>query len=510
MKKIARIFWLFALLLLSACALPRVSSVGQPTVSPTLTPSATVSQTPAATITLSVAPSLTATWTVAASPSATESLTASAPLAETETLTPSWTPRNTRTPVPSPRTPLPTFDRKKIVTITPAPQAVCPTENPAVVSNFPKNLYIEPKQIVDYLNAGGALSGLEKQKNILGQQGKMIDLTGDGVKELLLSNISYFSIYRCINGVYEEDPLHIWVDGQFSGDLEEIEDVNQNGIPEIFFASFERHGEVSVFIYEWDGNAFRSLISVQQDVLNPIPNDYVMMENRYDIVDTNGDGLKEIVTVDDIGAYAHVDGVPFRRQLIILSWDGTHYVNLRPANFGPPTFRFQAAQDADRQVILGNYAQALALYQQVISSDSLDWWSSDRGAYIVRSQDPNDAPPTPYKDPEERPGLAAYAMYRRVVLQVYLGQMDKAQTEYAAMRKKFLPLQAGSEYVEMAQAFLDSYQASQNFQTACTDAVAYANEHPHVLDPVWLSDQNSLGYHHYSAEDMCPLLPQRP
>jgi hypothetical protein len=102
--------------------------------------------------------------------------TTSIPVADTVKATPSPIPINTITttptetlttsitPLPTIPTFTPTFDVSKIVTVTPAPPATCPKENPKIVAEFATpNSYgsYEPyraPEVLDYLNAGGTLA----------------------------------------------------------------------------------------------------------------------------------------------------------------------------------------------------------------------------------------------------------------------------------------------------------------------------------------------------------------
>jgi len=67
---------------------------------------------------------------------------------------------------------------------------------------------------------------------------------------------------------------------------------------------------------------------------------------------------------------------PYRSNSIILTWDGTHFI---PGyeQLDPPTYRFQAVQDGDRETLRGRYERALAFYDQALNNPYLKGWSEE-------------------------------------------------------------------------------------------------------------------------------------
>ena len=112
--------------------------------------------------------------------------------------------------------------------------------------------------------------------------------------------------------------------------------------------------------------------------------------------------------------------------------------------------------------------------------------------------------PTPIPDPGEHPRLAAYAYYRMIVLHIHLGETEAATIQYATLQDKFPAASPGHPYAEMASAFWDAYQSSQNMTSACGAAIQYAVAHPDILT-VLGSDYHGAQSHTYVPEDVCPF-----
>ena len=426
------------------------------------------------------------------------------------------------TPLPTIPTFTPTFDVSTIVTVTPASKAECPKENPAVVARFVtpnSNGYYDlftADDVLTYLNAGGALTPFVTSPaspvsdTILGT---IVDLTGDGVSEVVVRGLVRYDILGCKDGKYQN--LFELTTYDFSMDLEDILDLNKDGIPELIFYSFSRYGDANIYIVGWNRNRFRSLIDVGTDTSTGQVIDTVSTTAYHKIIDTNGDGLKEIVLEDDPHALDNVSGltlwllIPIRKETIPLSWNGKNFVDLEKRNYAPPQYRFQAIQDADWQTRYGNYANALSLYQEVIFNDQLEWWSPERRNYEVhiynsRFDSAPIASPTPTPDNTEYPRLAAYAYYRIMLLHIMQEHESDAGTVYKTLQQKFGDNPYGHLYVEMAAKFWDAYQSTHKMYEGCAAAIQYAAERPEILIPLG-SDYHGSQSHTYVPEDVCPF-----
>jgi tetratricopeptide (TPR) repeat protein len=431
--------------------------------------------------------------------------------------TPSLIPTK-QTPIPSTSavTPLPTiptftpiFDVSKIITVAPFEKAECPKEDPFVVAKFATpnsdgsyEIY-SASDILDYLNSGGTAahlmdSGLEKTA----------DLTGDGVNEVAYRGLfGSYAILGCRDGKYQD---FLDFAGDLGVNLADVLDLNKNGIPEIILYDILHYGYVEMFIFEWDGNKFRSLIDIRIDRLPDTVIDSISSTEHHKLMDTNGNGLEEIVAVYDVNKFCgpftfgdFCDGTPEREQTTILGWNGQNYV-VQQRYYAPAQYRFQAIQDGDEASSQREYDKALGLYQEAISSDNLDWWSKERYEVQVNAAINFVTPPPLQPDLTEYPRLAAYAYYRIMLLQLVQGQEAEAASTYQTLQETFGNDPYAAPYVEMASAFWESHQSTKKMYDGCAAAIQYAVEHPEILIPLG-SDYHGWQSHIYEPADVCPF-----
>jgi hypothetical protein len=463
-------------------------------------------------------------------PSPTATLAASATVPATITSAPP-----TFTPLPSMRT----FGVWTIVTATPAPKAVCPPQDPSLQIKFPSfdsmTMILEngPKlegMILEYLNQGGTFQNLAAAYRaggfILNRYKPLsIDVTNDGIPEIIainpISDPDKFTPAIYFFGCSQRKYLTTWVD-EIPGSNAIIEkltitDLNSDHIPEIIiqrrFFDFEKIG--SVWIYEWNGVSFQSLLSVPYtpssdliyrrgsiSFLNPAYTDAIRVDGDYkfDLQDMGQNGMKGLTLT--WSGVRYEDG-PSRNPKITYSWDGRNFSFYR-VEYGNPQYRFQAVQDADDAAQFGEYDKAIALYQDVIFNDKLEWYSWKLQRVFSPPWTSLTPIPDNYQDPTEYPRLAAYVYYRLVILHTQLGQMEAAATQYATLQQKFPAGSRGHPYAEMAAGFWETYRTTGKIYDACAAAIAYADAHPEILTPLG-SDYHGSQSHIYVPADVCPF-----
>jgi hypothetical protein len=176
-----------------------------------------------------------------------------------------------------------------------------------------------------------------------------------------------------------------------------------------------------------------------------------------------------------------------RDLTLVHAWNGAQYIAI-DFIIPPPVYRFHAVQDGDDASYFGQYDRALAFYQQAIFDEALEWWSLARyeyeaarhcgGGYLT-------LPPLPSPDADERPRLEAYSRYRILLLHTVRGYMPEAKVVYDTLQRKFPAERAGHVYAEMASVFWNDYNVSHSIRTACSRAIAYANDHSAaILNPL--------------------------
>lgn len=122
--------------------------------------------------------------------------------------------------------------------------------------------------------------------------------------------------------------------------IEFIDDLNGNGIPEVYLSFYGRYHIHTLRILEWDGKEFESLIQIPQD---DFVMDYLVTTGwEYFIKDINQDQLQEIVVINSspirIDLVLELDDYELfdRKETITLGWNGNNYVIVKTEPYMPP------------------------------------------------------------------------------------------------------------------------------------------------------------------------------
>ncbi len=443
------------LVLLAAC---------YPPSAPTPRPIPVVS----AVATRTVAPTATATFTPSPGP------------------TPSATPRPTSTPLPT-LAPSPT----PVVDQAVAADGTCLPVNDSVPASpdLLEPTYFED-DLLAYLNDGGSISALQRalasqdpEPEPLLWQIVSQDVTADGIPEIFVAvtksyhvdgdGESHLFAFTCARRQYQSVLLFRRAGagyrriGLYSGGGARIlmlRDLNGTGVPEVFFG-VTWPGYTEVYLLEWDGRQFASLIEY---------GDPIMLEKYYwlevshgqlEVIDTDGDGIFEVVLT-----YLLPDDEPEnttrRAQTITWAWNGALY-SITSAEHTPPRYRFQAIYDGDLAFEQGFYEEAIGFYTQVITDATLLGWDSEYDVYSAELPEP---------DPQEWPRLTAYAYYRMMLAYARLGNGPEAQRMYGILLSEFPEGAIGRTYADLAESFWQAYTARgrQDVVAGCAAVLALA------------------------------------
>jgi hypothetical protein len=318
----------------------------------------------------------------------------------------------------------------------------------------------------------------------------VVDVTGDGVPELFIQNDG-LRILSCSDGEYEQI-LHLPYDhGALQGPtLELLSDANNNGIPELIVSLFKlTRGGGSYDILEWSTRGFRSL--VLSSSLLPFKPYYPYLEpglscdSGVSLRDFDNDGQQELDFCNGL-PFWDVCAVypPWRVNWNIYEIDAEgNYVPFS-VTCSPPEFRFQALHDGDRLTLYGDYESAIRMYQDAIFSDKLDWWSAERREFYCQRAFQNapvsksDIDAARIKsgqvlspDPSEYPTIAAYARFRIMLQHIVRNWLPEAEIAYKALISKHPHGPTGSQFADMATAFMDEYRQSADIELACSVAL---------------------------------------
>jgi hypothetical protein len=444
-----------------------------------------------------------------------------APSAATQTPLPSSTPTSSITPLPTIPTFTSTFDVSTIVTVTPAPKAECPQENPYPEKDFDLFNFVEggnykntQEAILWLLNNYGpkVLVNYEKNEGAPPEEFAFQDFTNDGVPELALRltiGLTTFDIFGCRDYQYQDLLSIPSNDLDYAPIFFSIKDDNKNGIPELTILSgYASQGGHSFEVYEWDGEKFANILS--PFLPNNPDSKFLLVEATGQIhyEDIDKDSFNELILDSGVPVWEiYWEGLPWRNKRTYYKWNGQEYVPYQ-IEFTQPEYRFQAIQDGDLAFSQNEYAKALSLYQAAIFSDKLKGYSLEirdnlRAQWEARYG--TTPTPTPYPATlDEYPKLAAYAYFRIVLLHLVQNHEPEATTVYNTLQQKFSSDPYGHPYVEMATAFWEAYQSTHKMYDGCAAAIEYAAEHPEILTPLG-SDYHGSQSHIYMPADVCPF-----
>jgi tetratricopeptide (TPR) repeat protein len=455
--------------------------------------------------------------TFSPTPSATQLEGIAAPTSLT-----SHTPTRTPTPRFSP-TVTPTFDPRSVPTATRATPETCPA--PASVRSLKltepsDDFFAAADEILAYMNAGGSLAEVRRALEEL--QGPpellLVDLTNDGVEELILHSITVH-VFGCRGGKYEE-----WLrvvsqtSDPYSANIQKtIEDFNHNGIQDILVTSNNwgmQNYSIEVFVYEWDGEAFTSLIP--EEVHHPYfsfgnimlyPGMSISMYNGdLEIEDVDANGTTEIILKGGtVGGYVAQFSAPQTSEIHTWMWNGEEF-NFYDVAFSTPTLKIHAVQAGDVASRLLDFEEALDLYWQANNDPALEAWNVDRNEWMPTWTDPGTPTPTyPPPDPDQGARVEAYARFRIVVTNLLLGRFDEADAQYQNLLDLHPPGNPGNPFAQMASAFWEIYQATAHVADGCAAAREFADQNQgEILGALGWAVYGEASKD-YDAEDICPF-----
>jgi hypothetical protein len=416
-------------------------------------------------------------------------------------------------------------------TITPAPwhtilvprkgPSICPAIDPSVsphLTDFPPpegpyTCYFDPgPSILDLLNRGASISvlvaALDSAALFFSPQFDITvaDFTGDEIPEIVIT-LSDFLVLGCDNGEYTiliNAPIEDAANSCVAPSLESTQDLNSDGLPDLLVSS--RFAPWDLWqIFEWQGDTFRSLVQADGPGGDK-PGAAFEDTAQAQVIDTDRNGTLELVIKGGIPSHRgnYDSGYPWRETTQIYEWDGTHFI-LRSLEYDTPQYRFQAVQDADRAALAGQAALARRFYEDAIASDTLAWWSPQlRAAHMNGLYRYDPTPTIPPSDPLERLSLAAYAMYRIMLLDVLQGSTQDAVRTYEALQASY-GTGAAKTYSELARAFWKTYSTTHDISLACNSAVEFASGNRGALLTYLGSDYHGWQSLQYAPLDICPF-----
>lgn len=438
------------------------------------------------------------------------------PLVSTETLTP--IPIQTQSII---FTPTSNFINLKPQVVTPSLPETCPEirNNSVSFPDDPQEYFLtmnrsdgikEFGRFVDEVLNQGGLNDLLSYLKTHGIEYYVVDLTNDGVNELVIDFIA-IDVFGCKNEKFEN--LITLTPDMELGKVLSLEDINANGVNDLVLAmQFNGFHYYGIYVLEWNNDRFESLISnwrfdSYENRLISFGGAYLLGESELFVQDINDDGFQELIIDGGIPTYlggsSGGDG-PWRPQKVIYMWNGEYFA-WYSQEYSPPNFRFEAIQDGDIQTFRGDYVKALQSYEAAIFKKDLISWDQDRWLKVI-----NERTDLHYPDIEEFPfnqveyeKLSAYARYRIIILHLLNERYEDAKRTYEILLEKHPVNDNGYPYVMLATEFWNEYQVSKSIVSACQKSVQYARSHLEILEPLYTYGSFDQ---YYTPETICPFL----
>jgi len=320
-----------------------------------------------------------------------------------------------------------------------------------------------PEQIQYFLNAGAAPAELAQRLSELGVANQPLavmeaDMSGDGKTDVAVSLFDPAStltppagvllVYTCQREAFGLVVYQPTQPGAGGPHLYTLQDLNADGLADLVDSEATCAADVcyeTLRVWSWDGAGVTNQLSAETADL-PYP--LVTIETdaaRW------ADGRKAIVVSGATGGT--LDAGPWRPVSRWLAYDetsqGWRQIEER---LGVSNFRIHVLHDAEAAARAGNFADALLLYQRVVSDDSLKDWREPR---------------------LERASLSAYARYKMVVLYTLTGQPDFAAVILETQKTETWAQDPLYGFVTMAMAFQEGYGQGGTAQ-GCAAAQALA------------------------------------
>ena len=360
-------------------------------------------------------------------------------------------------------------------------RALCPPTAEAVLDPQPTNIRDMNNAMVRFLAAGGTAAELEgllrTDWGVLAANGFVradLDLTGEGTPETIMSYLSpeggALLIAAC-----EAAQVLLAYDAVLGGEPPQVlltQDMTNDGLPELMFASRVCTGESD------ESCGYRTQIATWRAGLGRFINlmgEPLLTASLPTIEDVDQDLVSELVVrLDDEG---DATSGPLRTGVAVYDWNGGGYVQAL-TQLDPPRFRIQVIQLGDAAFANAAYEEAVSFYELALTNAELRNWQND-----------------------DTPLLQTYALYRLLLTFSFLEDERRVEI-YHAMQSSYPDIAAAPIYIQLAQAFWNALQVTNNLRSACVEVQAVISTRP---EAVGLLNRYGESGQTYDARTLCPF-----
>lgn len=375
------------------------------------------------------------------------------------------------------------------VTAPPDPEK-CAAPDPALT--FPQSSYAAlPEVVGDFLNQGGTLQQLDQGLYDLGFLGQPQGITAgdfDGNAQLDLAVVfinpqssavtpqGELWIYLCQQGTYQAFEADVPTQTEpTSPIIKFVQDMNQDGAEELVasFASCGAHTCFEYFaIFGWREDAIANLLEAGEEAV-PSP--------QASLAGPDAEGYYALKIVS--GGFGSVGAGPQRSRTLVYTYDASKdRWTFFGSQLGQSDYRLHALHDADDLAAQDKFAEALVLYQQVISSTALQDW----------------------QEPEtERAYLSSYAHLKMSEIYLLLDQPDMARAAIDEFEQAAFPDSVGEPYLEALRVFQRTWNG-ENLAETCAAVQEYVAGRSEQLAAPLGPQQFGYANREFQPNDFCP------
>lgn len=333
--------------------------------------------------------------------------------------------------------------------------------------------------ITQFLSSGGQPDPLRADLQLIDPNAFVradVDLTGEGVAEIMVGyrlpteNSATLLVFVCEGGQYTQKYSARL--GDSAPQIVTVGNLNNNNTLEVLYAVEQCSPQDSLCqyrtgIFAWDSarGQFVNLLTTPPDG-NTLPT----------FNDLDNDRVIEVITrqTDDGNAQTG----PIRTGYQIYDWNGELYV-LSVAQPDPLRYVVQAIHEADRAFQDNQLNEAVTLLRLTLEGDTLGAWFNAQETQILQS----------------------YSLYRLLLLYTF-AELGDALSIYEEIRTRYPNPETAPVYVGMAEVYWQTYQTSNNLNSACAAVQGFIEENAAALD---LLNRYGSRSPVYTAQRLCPF-----
>ncbi len=315
-----------------------------------------------------------------------------------------------------------------------------------------------------------------------------VDLSGDGINEWVVMIVEPVTENTPVTGgmrvilvadiLNSEVSYHTGSDSFLLPELLQLEDFTGDGVMDLLY-QYQTCGAHTCYS-EFYILSYHGAEVAQQLLSNGRLNAPVSMDSAsWRVEDRTQDGISDLIL--EGGLIGSVGAGPQRAQTAVYAWN-EKAISLFEATYDAANIRYFTLLDANDAFVLGNYDQALVLYEDAALSIELqdsNWANSDESRA------------------DEQSAIKRYAGFRLLLIHLWRDEIEPAQVWFEWLLAEY----PSDAITEAAQLLYDEYAKSKNVSASCTLVNEYIESIDNITAPL-----DNMGYANpiLTGDMLCP------